>query len=303
MLEVEQAGVGQLRGGDVLDRGKDALHPARVLLVPAPQHVLHRLALQVLLGAAQVAGNNRILLVAREFDDVLFPAVGQRADHHVTVVVAAQLGRHGFHLAAEKHVQEQGFHDVVTVVAEGDLVGADLLGEAVQAAAPQARAQAAGGFPLRHLLLDDGIGVLFQDVVVHPFFFQVFGQHMLREAGLLLVQVHRHQLEIHRRGVLQIAQNLQHGVGILAAGQAHHHLVAVLDHVEVGDRPAGLAAQLLLQLVETGAVLGVHLGIGEGIGGAHSRLSDSGERMVEKAQVTLTLRITRRYRAGDQRFK
>jgi hypothetical protein len=57
---------------------------------------------------------------------------------------------------------------------------------------------------------------------------------------LLLVEVHRDQLELHRRLLLQLQQDVEHRVAVLAAGQAHHHLVAVLDHAEVGDRaPTG----------------------------------------------------------------
>src|SRR5690606_18820214 len=86
-------------------------------------------------------------------------------------------------------------------------------------------------------------GVLLDDVDRHAQPAQVVGQHVLREAGLLLVQVHRHQLERHRRLALQLQQDVQQGVAVLAAGQAHHDLVASLDHAEVGDGLADLAAQ------------------------------------------------------------
>jgi hypothetical protein len=69
------------------------------------------------------------------------------------------------------------------------------------------------------------------------------------EAGLLLVHVHRDDLEPDRRHLLQIQQHVEHGVAVLAAGQADHHLVAILDHVEVGDGLAGQAANALLQFV------------------------------------------------------
>src|SRR5258707_7560091 len=38
-------------------------------------------------------------------------------------------------------------------------------------------------------------------------------------------------------------------MAVLAAGQAHHHPVALLDHAEVGDRLAHLAADALRELV------------------------------------------------------
>ena len=70
---------------------------------------------------------------------------------------------------------------------------------------------------------------------------------MLGEIGLLLVEVDRDQLEAHRRLLAQLQQDVEHRVAVLAAGQAHHHLVAVLDHAEVGDRAAHLVAQALGQ--------------------------------------------------------
>jgi hypothetical protein len=63
----------------------------------------------------------------------------------VLAVVADQLGRHALQLAAVEHVEEQGLHDVVAVMAQRDLGAAQLVGHAVQDAAAQARAQAAGG--------------------------------------------------------------------------------------------------------------------------------------------------------------
>jgi hypothetical protein len=47
----------------------------------------------------------------------------------------------------------------------------------------------------------------------------------------------------------QEEQDVEQGEGILAAGQADHDLVAGLDHVEVGNRLANLAAQALGELV------------------------------------------------------
>jgi hypothetical protein len=47
----------------------------------------------------------------------------------------------------------------------------------------------------------------------------------------------------------QRQQDIKQAVAVLAAGQAHHHLVAVLDHVEVADGLADQPAQPLVQLV------------------------------------------------------
>ncbi len=70
---------------------------------------------------------------------------------------------------------------------------------------------------------------------------------MLRKARLLLVQVDRHQLEIHRRPVPQHHQHVEHGVGILAPTETDQDPIALLDHVEVRDGTAGFALQFLLE--------------------------------------------------------
>ncbi len=125
-----------------------------------------------------------------------------------------------------------------------------LLGERVKVAAAQPGAQAAHGLALWDHATDGGIGVPLQDPVRHAQGRQVLRQHVLGKTGLLLVQVHRHQIEGHRRPSLKRQQHVQHGVAVLAAGQAGHHPVALLDHGEIHDRLAGLAAQPLGDLIE-----------------------------------------------------
>jgi len=49
---------------------------------------------------------------------------------------------------------------------------------------------------------------------------------------------------------MALPTDIQHAVAVLAAGQAHHHPVAGLDHPVLGDGVAHVAAQALLQLVE-----------------------------------------------------
>lgn len=73
---------------------------------------------------------------------------------------------------------------------------------------------------------------------------------MLREAGLFLIEIHRDQREVDRRALLQVTQDLQHGVAVFTAGQADHDAVAFFNHIEIGDRFAHVAAQALLQFVQ-----------------------------------------------------
>jgi len=78
---------------------------------------------------------------------------------------------------------------------------------------------------------------------------QVIRQYLLRESRLLLIQIHRQNVELHRCALAQFQKDIQQRVGILAARQAHHHPVAGFDHVEILDGLARQAAQALFQLV------------------------------------------------------
>ena len=264
-----QLAVQQVAGHHVLQRLHDHLGTAGVGLFPLAQHVAHLLALQVLLAAAQVAGNDGELHVLGPARGVFFLHIGQRADHHEFAVVAYQLGRHALELGAEEHVQEESRHDVVAVVAQRDLVAAQAARHRVQNAATQARAQAAHGLAFGNLALDDAVGVLRLDVEGHAHAFQIGRQDLGRKARLLLVQVHRHDLEVDWRAFLQLEQHVQQREAVLAAAHAHHHLVAFLDHVEVDNGLPGQAAQALVELVHLAlqARLGRVLGrAGGGVG-------------------------------------
>ncbi len=181
--------------------------------------------------------------------EIALAAIGQRPDDDVATVVGHQLGRHGFELAGEEHVEEQRLQDVVAMMAERDLGRPQFAGDAIQHAAAQARTQRTGGLAFRDHALDDGIGVLVLDVEGHIDAAQVVGQHLGRKARLLLVEIDRDDVEIDRRVFAQEEQDVEQGEGILAAGKADHDLVAGLDHVEVGNGLADLAAQALGELV------------------------------------------------------
>jgi hypothetical protein len=61
---------------------------------------------------------------------------------------------------------------------------------------------------------------------------------------------------------LQPLQHVEQAVAVLAARQAHHHAVALLDHVEVDDGLAHLAAQAFFELERL--ALGARAGGGAG---------------------------------------
>ena len=78
---------------------------------------------------------------------------------------------------------------------------------------------------------------------------QVLGQDVVGEARLLLVEVDGDDLEADRRTRLQLQQDVEQAIAVLATRDADHHPVALFDHVEVHDGAADLAAQALFELV------------------------------------------------------
>ena len=78
---------------------------------------------------------------------------------------------------------------------------------------------------------------------------------MFGKIGLFLIHIDRDQLEIHGRVVLQAQQDIEHGIRVFAARQAHHDPVTGINHVVVRYGPAGIATQALLQLIEISFLL------------------------------------------------
>ena len=135
----------------------------------------------------------------------------------MAAVVAHQLGRHALELATKKHVQKKGLQHVVAVVAQRDLGHFELVGHPVQNAAAQPAAQAAHGLALGDHFFDNAVGVLCLDVKRHAQLLEVSRQNVIRETGLLLIQVDRNQLKINRRTGLELEQDVKHAVTVLAA--------------------------------------------------------------------------------------
>ena len=147
-----------------------------------------------------------------------------------------------------------------------NLGGAQFAGDAIQYAAAQARTERASGLAFGNQALDDGVGVLFLDVKGHTNFCEVLRQHIGRKSRLLLVEIDRHDVEMNWRVVAQVEQDIEQPKGILAPGEAHHHLVAFFNHVVVGDGLTNFAPQTLGQFV--GFEYGF-LGLAVGDGGVH----------------------------------
>src|SRR5690606_13273947 len=73
---------------------------------------------------------------------------------------------------------------------------------------------------------------------------QIIRQHLFREIRLLLVQIHRKDLKVHRGPPPDVEQQVKQCIAVLSARQAHHHTVALFDHAEVRDRLAHFLEQL-----------------------------------------------------------
>ncbi|CSP95125.1 Uncharacterised protein [Shigella sonnei] len=69
---------------------------------------------------------------------------------------------------------------------------------------------------------------------------------MFREARLLLIEVNSHQRKIDWRALLQIAQNLQHGIAVFTPGEANHDAIAFFNHIEVSNGFAHVTTQTFL---------------------------------------------------------
>jgi hypothetical protein len=226
-----------------------------MLAFPVVEHAPQLLALQVFLGAAEIAGNDGKAAQLRVGRDVCFARVRQRANDDVPAVVALEFRRHRRQPAAVEQVEEKRGDDVVAVMTQGDLVETVFLGVPVQGAAAQPRAQRAHRLAFGNHALDHRVGVLLDLLEAHAALGAPARQDLRRKARLLLVEIDRDQREVHRRRGLQLQQQLQHRVGILAAGQAHHHAVAGRDHRVILDRLAHRAAQALGELVDLDARL------------------------------------------------
>src|SRR5258708_9055440 len=135
VCEVVERAVQQVRRRDIGERAEDGFEAAGLLLLPLVQHGLYLLPLQLLLGAAQVAGNDGKFAQLRVRLQVRLVDVGERADHDVLAVVGNELGRHGLQLPAVETVEEERLWDVAAMVAERDPGGAQLARHAVEHAA------------------------------------------------------------------------------------------------------------------------------------------------------------------------
>jgi hypothetical protein len=184
----------------------------------------------------------------------------QRAVDEQVALLVHQLRRHGGQPPAMEEVHEERLEDVVAVVAQHHGRAPLLARYAVEVAAAQARAERAVCPPLRHLVGDDGIGVPILDPVRHAHPLKELRQHRGGETGLALVEIAGEQLHRQKPAPLELVQNGEQRVAVLAPRQAdqppRRRRVARMrprrDHAVFLHRLARLAQDPLAQLAELG---------------------------------------------------
>src|SRR6187549_2141190 len=162
--EIESPRIGQMSVFHVPERGENGFGASRLLPLPLGQHALDLFSLGVVLGSAELAGNDWELACTSVTLDQRLGDVCQRADDNVAAIVRLELGRHGLESAAMKQVQEQRLDDVVAVMAQRDLGNAVFRRVAVQRAAAQPRTQLAHRLAFRDDALDHAVRVLLDHV-------------------------------------------------------------------------------------------------------------------------------------------
>lgn len=163
-------------------------------------------------------------------------------------IFRSELGRHGLELTCVQEVQEQCFIDVIPVVAECDLGGAQFRGDSIEVSASESRTERARRLALRDQTLHDGVGVARFNVKGNAPVRQVLRKNVGRKAWLLLVQVDRNEIKVDWCPLLQEQQDVQEAVTILPAGQADHDLIPVFNQPIVGNGLAHLATETGLEL-------------------------------------------------------
>src|SRR4051812_12594812 len=103
------------------ERTSNGFDATGVALFPLTQHFGYKFSLQILLRAAQIAGNDREALLLGICGEVFLGDIGKRPDDNMLSVIGAQLRRHRLHLPAVEKVEEESGEDVIAMMAEREL--------------------------------------------------------------------------------------------------------------------------------------------------------------------------------------
>jgi hypothetical protein len=143
---------------------------------------------------------------------------------------------HALDLPVEEEVQQQGLDEVVGVVAEGDLVAAQLVRIFVERPSAQARAERAERLPGLDLLLDREVDPGAPHLVGVPLARELVLDQVGPEPRESLVDVQRDEIELHRGPPLGQTEEMEQRPGVLAARHADQDPISGLDQAKVADR-------------------------------------------------------------------
>ena len=221
--------------GNIVDAAEDAVFDIGIVALQAAKQDLDLLPLG---AAAAVVAHGAVLskaagaldefqiIVALPAQDIFFPDAVHGADQgHAGKAGAVELGRHGLHLGAVEHAHHGRLNNIVEVVAQRDLIASQLLGLAVQVAAPHPGTEVAG---VLFGVVGNGKDVALED---GHWDVQQLGIGLdLLAVDLVVAGVH-HQKDQFKGNIavlLQLLHQLCHQHGVFAARDADGDLVSLL---------------------------------------------------------------------------
>ena len=235
---------------DVCESAQHRILAARHAGFDIGKHRLHRIALQAVLRTAEIARDDREFHGLGKARQVVLGAVGERPQHKKIALVVEQLCRHSGKAAAVEEIHEEGFEDILAVMPENQRVAALLPGDAVEVAASEPGTERAVGRPFGHLLLHNGIGVAILDPMRHADRAQVIRKDVLGEIRLALVEIAGDEFHRQQAPPLEVHEDRQQRIGILASRQPDQPAALPVEHPEVFERLANQPQKPLPELVE-----------------------------------------------------
>ena len=88
----------------------------------------------------------------------------------------------------------------------------------VKDAATQTRANRARSLALGHQALHDRVSIALDDAKRNAAISEIVRQNFRGKAGLLLIEIHRQQIEPDRRALLHVEQQIEQRVAVFSAG-------------------------------------------------------------------------------------
>ena len=88
----------------------------------------------------------QVVVISPRLDIILAYQIQRTDQLHTLEIGAVELRHHGLDLGAVEHAHENRLDDIIVVMAQGDLIAAQLFCKIVQVAAAHSGAQITGGF-------------------------------------------------------------------------------------------------------------------------------------------------------------